>query len=174
MSTTKIWLAAATTMMHHHVDAWDHDVFKTVVSHLGSSDLVYNSISFYIQTNPQLLDDFLTSMFKTLDPERVLLEVKKLAPVHFIRQYLESAQERNSRRVNEAINKLYMEEEDFTALRDSVERFDNFDSAELSAELEKMELFEFRKIALFLHRRNKRFTHAVAVAEGEQTLPGCH
>ncbi|ESS68039.1 clathrin heavy chain [Trypanosoma cruzi Dm28c] len=159
------WLAAATTMMRHHVDAWDHDVFKTVVSHLGSSDLVYNSIPFYIQTNPQLLDDFLTSMFKTLDPERVLLEVKKLAPVHFIRQYLESAQERNSRRVNEAINKLYMEEEDFTALRDSVERFDNFDSAELSAELEKMELFEFRKIALFLHRRNKRFTHAIAVAK---------
>ncbi|RNF03260.1 clathrin heavy chain 1 [Trypanosoma rangeli] len=159
------WLAAATTMMQHYVDAWDHDIYKSVVNHLGSSDVVYNSIAFYIQTNPQLLNDFLASMFKTLDPERVLLEVQKIAPVHFIRQYLESAQERNCRRVNEALNKLYMDEEDFVALRNSVERFDNFDSVELSAQLEKMELFEFRKIALFLHRRNKRYAHAIAVAK---------
>merc|ERR1712146_861937 len=32
-------------------------------------------------------------------------------------------------------------------------------------ELEKMELFEFRRIALLLHRRNKRYFHAVEVAK---------
>ncbi|KAH9582085.1 hypothetical protein LSM04_004601 [Trypanosoma melophagium] len=159
------WLAAASTMMQHYADAWDHEIFKDVLSHIGASDVVYSSITFYLKTNPQLLNDFLSSMFKTLDPERVLIEVTKMAPVHFIRQYLESAQDRNSRRVNEALNKLYMEEEDYVALRNSVEHYDNFDSAELSARLEKMELFEFRKIALFLHRRNKRYSHAIAVAK---------
>lgn len=159
------WLAAATTMIQHYADAWDHEIFKDVVSHLGASDIVYTSISFYIKTSPHLLNDLLSSVSKTLDPERVLLEVEKLLPVHFIRHYLESVQGRNIRRVNEALNRVYTDEEDFAALRNSVEHFDNFDSAELSLQLEKMELFEFRKIALFLHRRNKRFKHAIEVAK---------
>ncbi|CBH15651.1 clathrin heavy chain, putative [Trypanosoma brucei gambiense DAL972] len=159
------WLAAAKTMMCHFADAFDHDVFKDVASHLGASDFVYNAISFYVNTCPQNLCDFLTSMFKVLDPDRVLREVKNVAPIHLILPYLESAQPRNSRLINDALNDLYVEEENFVALRNSVENYNNFDSVELSARLEKMELFEFRKIALFLHRRHKAFDHALAVAK---------
>ncbi|KAK7199875.1 clathrin heavy chain [Novymonas esmeraldas] len=159
------WLAAANAMMQHHGDAFDNEIFKDVVGHLGASDVVYTAIGFYLRTHPEQLNDFLSSIFKRVDPERVMTEVKKTAPIHVIRTYLETAQERNAKRVNEALNDLYIEEEDFKALRHSVETYNNFDSEELSSRLEKMELFEFRKIALLLHRKNKRYAHAITVAK---------
>ncbi|CAC9549781.1 clathrin heavy chain [Leishmania donovani] len=159
------WLAATNSMMQHHADAFDHEIFKDAVSHLGASDLLYTAIGFYLKTHPEQLNDFLSSIFKRVDPERVMTETKKVAPIHVIRTYLEAAQERNAKKVNEALNNLYIEEEDFKALRHSVETYNNFDSEELSSRLEKMELFEFRKIALLLHRKNKRYSHAVAVAK---------
>lgn len=162
------WLAASSCMMMHSADAWDHEVFKDAISHLGASDTVYNAITFYVLSHPDLLMDFLSHVFKKVDAERVMLEVAKNAPLHLIRPFLEAAQERNAKRVNEALNAMYIEEEDFAALRRSVDTFNNFDSADLSAKLEKMELFEFRKIALFLHRKNKRFFHAIEVAKANK------
>lgn len=159
------WLAAAHSMMARYADAWDHEIFKDVISHLGASDVTYTAITFYLKTHPELLNDFLSSVFKKVDPERVMLEVKKTAPIYIVRTYLEAAQERNAKRVNEALNDLYVEEEDFNALRHSVETYNNFDSEELSARLEKTEMFEFRKIALLLHRKNKRYSHAITVAK---------
>jgi clathrin heavy chain len=161
------WLAATGAMMQH-VDAWDHEVFKDVTSHLGSSDIVYSAITFYVVNHPDLLMDFLSSVFKKVDAERVMNEVSKNAPLFVIRPFLEAAQDRNNKRVNESLNAMYIEEEDFAALRKSVDSFNNFDSADLSAKLEKMELFEFRKIALFLHRKNRRFFHALEVAKSNK------
>lgn len=161
------WLAACGCMVQH-VDAWDHEVFKDVVSHLGASDMVYSAITFYVVNHPEMLMDFLTHIYKKVDAERVMNEVAKNAPLFIIRPFLEAAQERNNKRVNEALNAMYIEEEDFAALRRSVDTFSNFDSADLSSKLERMDLFEFRKIALFLHRKNKRFFHAIEVAKANK------
>lgn len=162
------WLAAAHCMMEHSADAWEHEVFKDVLSHLGSSDVLYGGITFYVQNHPERLHDLLTHLTKRLDPERVMNEVTKHTGIALIRQFLEATQDRNIKRVNDALNQLYVEEEDFAALRRSVESFSNFDSADLSARLEKMDIFEFRKIALALHRRNKRYSHAIEAAKANE------
>lgn len=158
------WLAASQTMMNHP-SCWDHEVFKDVVSYLGSSDILYNGILFYIEYHPDLLLNYLVHIMKKVDPERVMLMVQKVSPIHIIRSYLESVQERNIKKVNETLNDLYVDEESFSAIRKSVDQHNNFDSVNLSCRLEKMELFEFRKIALELHRRNKRYSHALQVAK---------
>jgi clathrin heavy chain len=162
------WLSAAHAMMEHPVDAWEHEIFKDVLGKLGTSDLCYTAISFYVMTQPTLLHDLLMTLGAKIDATRVMLEVKKYAPVSTIRTYLEAVQDKNNRKVNDTLNGLYVEEEDFAALRSSVDRYNNFDSAELSAQLEKMELFEFRRIALLLHRRNKRYFHAIEVAKANE------
>ncbi|CAJ1036018.1 Clathrin, heavy-chain linker/Clathrin-H-link/Region in Clathrin and VPS, putative [Leishmania lindenbergi] len=159
------WLAAANLMMHRHADTFDNEIFKEVISHLGASDVVYTAIGFYLKTHPEHLNDFLSSIFKRVDPERVMEETMRVTPIYVIRAFLETAQERNIKKVNEALNDLYIEEEDFKTLRHSVETYNNFDSEELSSRLEKMELFEFRKIAMLLHRKNKRYAHAIAAAK---------
>lgn len=159
------WVAALNTMMRHHSDCWDHEVYKDVASHLGASDTLYTSIAFYMRTHPNLVNDYLTAVFKKVDPEKVIAEVQRSAPIFLIRGYLEAAQERNNKKVNEALNSMYIEEENFTALRHSVDTYNNFDAEELSRKLEAMDSIEFRNIALALHRRNKRFSHAIEVAK---------
>ena len=58
------WDSAATTMMEHSVDAWEPEVFKEVLKNVGSLDLLYQAIKFYIQEHPELLNDLLTSSDK--------------------------------------------------------------------------------------------------------------
>lgn len=159
------WLGASQVMMEHPADCWEHELFKETIVKMGTSDVCYSSIGFYLKHAPGKLHDFLMTVAKKVDSERVMTEVKKGAPLSFIRKFLESTQDRNVRRVNDALNAMYVEEDDFNALRRSVDNYNNFDSAELSASLEQLPLFEFRKIALTLHRRNKRFSHAIEVAK---------
>ena len=162
------WLAATNTMMRYATECWDHEIFKDIINRLGASDVLYSAVGFYIQQHPDLLHDLLMHLVKKIDPERVINEVSKLTDVNFVRKYLEAVQDRNMRKVNDTLNQIYVEEENFATLRASVDAFDNFDSAELSKRLEKMEMFEFRKIALALYRKNKRHFHAIEVAKANK------
>lgn len=160
------WLGATQVMMEHPGECWEHELYKETITKMGTSDMCYTSIGFYLKFAPGKLHDFLVTVAKKVDSERVMTEVLKAGqPLSFIRKFLESTQDRNVRRVNDALNAMYVDEDDFVSLRRSVDLYNNFDSAELSAQLEQLELFEFRKIALALHRRNKRFSHAVEVAK---------
>lgn len=49
--------------------------------------------------------------------------------------------------VNEAVNALLVEEEDYEGLSQSIQSYDNFDQVALAAVLEKHELLEFRRVA---------------------------
>ncbi|CCW66995.1 unnamed protein product [Phytomonas sp. Hart1] len=159
------WMSAVSTMMKHYADAWDHEVFKDAILRMGSNDTIYSAIAFYIKTHPELLNDFLSFIYKKAEPERVMMEVEKHAPIYLIRTYLEVIQERNLKKINETLNNLYIEDEDFDALHRSIESYDNFDFEKLSSRLETMKQFEFRKIALLLHRKNKNYVHAIRVAK---------
>lgn len=163
--TSEDWGSAMHTMMKHHAACWDHEIFKDVAGHVEAGDLLYSSIAFYVKKHPKLLQDYLGTIFKKVDPEKVITQVQRIAPIFLIRSYLETAQDRNSKLVNEALNTLYIEEGDAKALRHSVETNNNFNSEELSAKLEKMDSLDFRSIALLLHRRNKRYAYAIKVAK---------
>ncbi len=54
--------------------------------------------------------------------------------------------------MNTAYNELLIDEEDYEALRDSIDKYDNFDNISLAQKLEKHELLEFRRIAAHLYK----------------------
>ena len=58
----------------------------------------------------------------------------------------------NIEAVNDAYNNLLIEEEDYKALRDSIDSFDNFNNISLASRLEKHELLEFRRLAAHLYK----------------------
>ncbi len=61
----------------------------------------------------------------------------------------------NHSQVNEALNGLLVEEEDYDGLRHSITHFDNFDHVGLASKLEKHELLEFRRIAATIYKKHK-------------------
>jgi len=59
--------------------------------------------------------------------------------IPLIKPFLLNVQPQNNKIVNNAINDLLIEEEDYKTLRDSVENYDNYDPIELAQRLEQHE-----------------------------------
>ncbi len=67
--------------------------------------------------------------------------------------------------MNEAVNEVLLDEEDFEGLRQSIDEFDNFDQLELAQKLERHELLEMRRIAALLFKRNKRWDQSISLSK---------
>lgn len=100
-----------------------------------------------------------------MDHARVVNIMRKADHLPLVKDYLLAVQKTNLAAVNEAVNQLLIEEEDFSALRDSITTYDNYDQIGLASALEKHELTEFRRIAAQIYKANLRWRKAVALAQ---------
>jgi clathrin heavy chain len=82
--------------------------------------------------------------------------------------YLETVQDGNLKGINEALNEMYIEEEDYEALRLSIDTYDHFDQLALAEKLKKHELLEFRRIAAMLYKRNKKWKPSVELSKKDK------
>ena len=94
-----------------------------------------------------------------------LVLVKQLP---LVKPYLRSVQNINNKAINEALNNLLIEEEDYQGLRNSIDAYDNFDNISLAQRLEKHELIEFRRIAAYLYKGNNRWKQAVELCKKDR------
>ena len=75
--------------------------------------------------------------------------------------------------MNEAVNELLVEEEDYNGLRDSINTYDSFDQIGLASQLEEHELLEFRRISAQIYKNNLRWRKAVALAKRDMLYKAC-
>ena len=68
---------------------------------------------------------------------------------------------------------MYLFEEDYENLSHSVIHNDNFDQLALAKECEMHELIEFRRIAAFLYRRNKKYQAALNLSMTDKMYRDC-
>jgi len=76
-------------------------------------------------------------------------------------------QQNNLSAVNEALNDLYIESEDYESLRKSVDTFDNGDLAALAQKCEKHDLMEFRRLAAYMYKKKGRFPQSVELSKAD-------
>ena len=89
-----------------------------------------------------------------------------------VKPYLTVAQSHNLA-VNDAVNDLCIEEEDFEGLRNSTDMYDNFDQISLALRCEAEELMEFRR--MLKDRTEEPAVEAERGARQEgRPLQGCH
>src|SRR5256885_2235860 len=69
-----------------------------------------------------------------------------------VQRYMLHVQPDNLGPVNEAINTMYVLEENFKGLRESIDAYNQFDWISLALQLEKHELLEFRRISAYLFK----------------------
>ena len=159
---------AALSVMEHPENSWEHQQFKEMVVKVANLEIYYRAINFYLEQHPSLLTDLLASLTSRIDVNRVVKMFQKSDNVPLIKPFLLNVQTQNKRTVNDAINELLMEEEDYKTLRDSVENFDNYDAVDLAARLEKHELIFFRQIAAGIYRKNKRWEKSIALSKQDK------
>lgn len=58
--------------------------------------------------------------------------------MHLVKPYMVAVQSNNVSAVNESLNELYVEEEDYERLRESVDMHDNFDQIGLAQKVKRL------------------------------------
>uniref|UniRef100_A0AAY4EBL7 Clathrin heavy chain n=1 Tax=Denticeps clupeoides TaxID=299321 RepID=A0AAY4EBL7_9TELE len=159
---------AIITMMNHPSDAWKEGQFKDIVTKVANVELYYKATQFYLEFKPLLLNDLLIVLSPRLDHSRAVNFFSKVKQLPLVKPYLRSVQNHNNKSVNEALNNLFIKEEDFQALRTSIDAYDNFDNISLAQSLEKHELIEFRRIAAYLFKGNNRWKQSVELCKKDK------
>jgi len=154
--------------MNHSVEAWVHDLFREIIVKVANLDLYYKAVQFYIEEHPLLTNELLKVLTPRIDHARAVMLVRRLGHLPLIKGYLQSVQEQNIAQVNEALNGLYIEEEEHEALRTSIDAHTNFDQISLAQRLEKHDLLELRRVAAYLYKRNNRWAQSVELSKKDK------
>jgi clathrin heavy chain len=162
------WDNAALAMMERAADAWEHHSFKDTVVKVANLEIYYKALNFYLQEQPSLLTDLLQALTPRIDVNRVVRMFEKSDNIPLIKPFLLNVQAQNKRAVNDAINDLLIEEEDYKTLRDSVENYDNYEAVALAQRLEKHDLVFFRQIAANIYRKTKRWDKSIALSKQDK------
>jgi len=157
--------AAANTMMAHSPTAFVHDQFQMILQKVSNMEIYYRAIQFYLDEQPMQANTLLNTIMPKVDHARVVQQVRKAGHLPLILPYLKAAQQHNIAGVNEAINELYTEGEQFEELRQSIEDYDNFDQITLAQRLEKHELIEMRRISALVYKKNKRYKQSIDLSK---------
>ena len=159
---------AALAMMERAADAWEHHTFKETIVKVANLEIYYRALNFYLQEQPSLLTDLLQALTPRIDVNRVVRMFDKSDNIPLIKPFLVNVQSQNKRAVNDAINDLLIEEEDYKTLRDSVENYDNYEAVALAQRLEKHDLVFFRQIAANIYRKNKRWDKSISLSKQDK------
>lgn len=155
-------------MMERAADAWEHHTFKETIIKVANLEIYYKALNFYLQEQPSLITDLLQVLTPRIDTNRVVRMFEKSDNIPLIKPFLLNVQTQNKRAVNDAINDLLIEEEDYKTLRDSVENYDNYEAVALAQRLEKHDLVFFRQIAASIYRKNKRWDKSIALSKQDK------
>ncbi|XP_045391143.1 clathrin heavy chain 2 isoform X2 [Lemur catta] len=156
---------AVLTILNHPTEAWKEDQFKDIIAKVANVELCYRALQLYLDYKPLLVSDLLLVLSPRLDHTRTVDFFSKVGQLPLVKPYLQSVQYHNNRSVNEALNHLLTEEEDYQGLRASVDAYNNFDSIGLAQRLEKHQLMEFRRIAAYLYKRSNRWAQSVELCK---------
>lgn len=159
---------AIVTMMQHPTVAWRESQFKDVIPKVANIELYYKALQFYLDYKPLLLNDLLLVLTPRMDHTRCVAFFSKLGHIALVKPYLRSVQNHNNKAINEALNNLLIEEEDYQGLRASIDAFNNFDNIALAQKMEKHELIEFRRIAAYLYKGNNRWKQSVDLCKKDK------
>ncbi|KAJ4296171.1 Clathrin heavy chain [Collariella sp. IMI 366227] len=159
---------AALAVMERPENSWEHQQFKEITVKVANLEIYYKAINFYLEQHPSLLTDLLQVLTPRIDVNRVVRMFQKSDNLPLIKPFLLNVQSQNKRTVNDAINDLLIEEEDYKTLRDSVEHYDNYDAVELASRLEKHDLVFFRQIAASIYRKNKRWEKSINLSKQDK------
>ncbi|KAL2539951.1 Clathrin heavy chain 1 [Abeliophyllum distichum] len=156
---------AATTVMNHSPEAWDHMQFKDIIVKVANVELYYKAVHFYLQEHPDLINDVLNVLALRVDHTRVVDIMRKAGQLRLVKPYMVAVQSNNVSAVNEALNEIYVEEEDYDRLRESIDFHDNFDQIGLAQKIEKHELLEMRRVAAYIYKKAGRWKQSIALSK---------
>lgn len=160
-------------MIEHSPTAFTHESFLSLIQRVNNKDLYYRSMIFYLEEQPQQINDLLKVLANKVDLTRCVAVMRKAGYLPLINTFLKTVQNVNNKEVNEALNEIYYEIEDYQSLRESVQQYQNFDQFQLAKMTENHDLQEFRRIAAYLYRRHKQYEFSIKLSKQDLEYRDC-
>merc|ERR1712048_1194751 len=110
-----------------------------------------------------------------VDHSRVVSQLRRTSDwaLQIGQSYLKNVQKSDLCAINEALNELYIEDEDYVSLRMSIDRFKNFNMIALAQKLASHELLEFRSISAYVYRCNKKWNQSIDLSKNDRMWKDC-
>ncbi|EGD82238.1 clathrin [Salpingoeca rosetta] len=159
---------AILTMMNHPSEAWKHKTLLEMVPKVANTEIFYKAVDFYLEFKPSQLNDVLSAAVARIDHTRAVKLLSDRNELSLVKPYLQLVQQNDNKHVNEALNSVLIEEGDYEALRQSIDKYQNFDTIALAQQLEKHELLEFRRIAAYLYKANNRWQQSIDICKRDK------
>jgi clathrin heavy chain len=166
---------SAIKVMMERPPSFDHGLFIESIVKVRNAEVMYKAINFYLQTHPLLFTRLMEVMESLVDHSRVVSQLRRSGDwaLHIGQVYMKSVQKHDISSVNEALNELYIEDEDYESLRKSIDRFKNFNMIALAQKLASHELLEFRRISAYVYRINKKWNQSIDLSKGDHMWKDC-
>ncbi|KAG6502766.1 hypothetical protein ZIOFF_035054 [Zingiber officinale] len=129
---------AATTIMNHSLDAWDHMRFKDVIVKVANVELYYKAVHFYLQEHPDLINDVWHVLALRVDHSRVVDIMRKAGHLHLVKPYMIAVQSNNVSVIG------------------------------LAQRIEKFELLEMQRIAAYIYKKAARWKQSIALPKKDK------
>jgi len=127
--------------------------------------LYSEAIKFYVDEQPQLLNEMLKVIANKLDYSTTVYELRRASAVALALPFLKSIQSSNHFDVNEALNEVHVEDEDSDSLKNSILEYASFEQINLARRIENHSLLEFRRISALVYRKNKKYDKSIEISK---------
>ncbi|KAF2548426.1 hypothetical protein F2Q70_00023776 [Brassica cretica] len=101
------------------------------------------------------------------------LLISQAGQLRLVKPYMVAVQSNNVSAVNEALNEIYVEEEDYERLRESIDLHDSFDQIGLAQKIEKHELVEMRRVAAYIYKKAGKWKQSIALSKKDNLYKDC-
>jgi clathrin heavy chain len=160
----------AVKVMMDRAPAFNNDLFLDAIVKVRNAEVIYKAVSFYLSTHPLKFERLMEVLEQVADHSRVVNQLRRTGDwaLQLAQPYLKNVQKNNLSAVNEALNEIYIEDEDYGALRKSIDDFKNFNMIDLASKLSTHELLEFRRISAYVYRCNKKWSLSIELSKKDR------
>lgn len=161
---------SAIKVMMERAPAFVHDIFLDAIVKVRNNEVMYKAVGFYLTMHPTLFTRLMEVVASVVDHARVVNQIRRTGDwaLQVAQPYLKQVQNENLSAVNEALNELYVEDEDYEALRSSIDSFNNYNPIAIASKLATHELLEFRRISSYVYRKNKKWSLSIELSKNDK------
>merc|ERR1712157_28934 len=165
----------AVKIMMERSTAFDNDLFLDAIVKVRNQEIMYKAMNFYLTMQPLFFTRLMEVIEPHIDHSRVVSLLRRTGEwaLQIGQSYMKTVQGADLSPVNEALNELYIADEDYEALRKSIDRFKNFNMIALAQKLASHELLEFRRISAYVYRCNKKWNQSIDLSKNDRMWKDC-
>jgi len=165
----------AVKVMMDHAPAFENDLFLDAIVKVRNAEIIYKAIGFFLNMHPLFFTRLMEVVEEHVDHSRVVSQLRRTSDwaLQIGQPYLKNVQKSDLSAINEALNELYIIDEDYSSLRMSIDKFKNFNMIALAQKLASHELLEFRRISAYVYRCNRKWSQSIELSKGDKMWKDC-